>query len=80
MRYTDRILDVDFGEDIFEKLIAPLKPGQPLTAGAVLTALDGEGEAETFAQMDILVVPLDISDLPKATGTGEAALRLRLEE
>jgi len=80
MRYTDRILDVDLGEDIFEKLIAHLKPGQPLTAGAVLTALDGEGEAETFAQMDILVVPLDISDLPKATGTGEAALRLRLEE
>lgn len=79
MRFSDRILDVDFGENIFEKLIAHLKPGQPLTAGAVLTALCSEGEVESFEQMDLLAVPLDISDLPKATAAGQVALRLRLE-
>ena len=75
-----RPLDVDFEEDLFDRLIANLKPGQSLTAGAVLTALEGQGDAEVFEQMDILGVPLDISDLPKASGTGEAALRLRQEE
>ena len=75
-----RPIEVDLGPDIFETLISHLQPGQPLTAGAVLTALDDEGEIEAFQQMDILAVSLDISDLPKAAGTGEAALRLRQEE
>ena len=45
-------IEVDFGEDIFETLIHHLQPGQPLTAGAVLTALDDEGKIEAFEQMD----------------------------
>ena len=75
-----RPIDIDFGEDVFEKLIKPLKPGQALTAGTVLTVLDNEGDIDAFQEMDILNVPLDISDLPKAAGLGEAAVRLRQEE
>ncbi len=73
------MIEVDFGENLFDKLIAHLKPDQALTAAAALTALEGEDEADSFAGLD-LSVPLDITDLPKASGTGEAALRLRLEE
>ncbi len=74
------MIEVDFGENVFEKLIAGRVPGKPLTATALLTALDMEGDEEAFAQTDFWSVPLDISDLPKAPGTGEAAVRLRREE
>ncbi len=74
------MIEVDFGESFFEKLTADLAPGQPLTATALLTALDQEGDVEAYEEMDLLAVPLDISDLPKAAGTGEAAVRLRREE
>lgn len=79
MRNFEPLIDVDLGDRIFDKMFAGLKPGQKLTASAILTALDGEGEAEAFAEMDLLAVPLDISDLPRGFG-GEAAARLRWEE
>ena len=74
------MIEVDFGDNLLEKLVAHLKPGQALSAAAVLTALEAEEGAESFGEMDIFTVPLDISDLPKAAGVGEAALRLRQEE
>ncbi len=74
------MIEVDFGENEWEDLIAGLVPGQPLTATALLTVLDAHGDEEAFAQTDFLSVSLDISDLPKAPGTGEAAVRLRREE
>ncbi len=74
------MIEVDFEENLFHRLLAHLKPGQALSATAVLSVLAGEEEVEAFREMDTLVVPLDISDLPKTAGTGEAALRLRQEE
>ena len=74
------MIEVDFGENLLDKLVAHLEPGQALSAAAVLTALEAEEGAECFVEMDILEIPLDISDLPKAAGVGEAALRLRQEE
>ena len=80
MRDFGPLIEVDLREQVFDKLIAGLEPGQKLTASAVLTALDSEGEADAFREMNILVVPLDISDLPRGGGHGEAATRLRREE
>ena len=75
-----RPIDVDFGPDLFDEMIAQLNPGESLSAGAILTALDDQGDVDAFEQMDILTVSLDISDLPKGAFMGEAALRLRLEQ
>ena len=79
MRDWNPMLEVDLEEHLFEALINNLKPGQKLSAAAVLAALDGEGEAEAFAEAEFLTLPLDISDLPRASGHGEAAVRLRQE-
>ena len=73
-------IDVDLGENSFEKLIACLRPEEKLTASAVLAMLDAGEEADDFAELDVLSIALDISDLPKAAGSGEAAVRLRREE
>lgn len=80
MRNFESWIDVDLGEHRLETLVEGLKPGEKLTASAVLAVLDGEGEADAFVQMDMSGVMLDLSDLPKAAGTGEAAVRLRREE
>ena len=83
MTYSDRFIDVAFGDSDFEKLLASLKPGDTLPAAALLTAMDGESEdtlQEAFARLRDLDVSLDVSGLPKPAGTGEAAVRLRREE
>lgn len=83
MRYSDRMIEVAFGDTDFEKILGALRPGDKLSAAAFLAALDGETEEviqEAFDHLDDLAAELDISDLPKAAGTGEAALRLRQEE
>ena len=80
MRDFGPLIEVDLREQVFDKLIAGLEPGEKLTASAILTALDSEGEADAFREMNTLVVPLDISDLPRGSAYGEAAARLRWEE
>lgn len=80
MRDLNPMIDVDFGESVFLTMLHNLIPGQKLTAAAVLTALDADGDTESFAQADFLEVLLDISDLPKASFTGEIGTRLRLEQ
>ena len=79
MRNFEPLIDVDLEERVYDKLFAGFEPGQKLTASAILTALDDEGDAEAFAEMDLLAVSLDISDLPRGY-EGEAAARLRWEE
>ena len=79
MRNIEPLIDVDLGEQVYDKLFAGFEPGQKLTASAILTALDDDGDAEAFAEMDLLAVSLDISDLPRGY-EGEAATRLRWEE
>ena len=83
MRYSDNFIDVAFGDTDFEKMLSAVHPGDKLSAAAFLAALDGETEdviREAFDHLDDLDAELNISDLPKAAGTGEAALRLRQEE
>ena len=54
-----------------------------MTAGHFLTLLESEPEEvfqDAFQDLEKLRISLDLSDLPKASGTGEAAVRLRQEE
>lgn len=80
MRNVDPLIEVDFEDSVFITLLKNLKPGQKLTAAAVLTALDEDGDTEAFSRADFLCVPLDISDLPKAVLSGDLGTRLRLEQ
>jgi len=60
-----------------------LVPGSSMTAGHFLTLLESEPEdvfQDAFRDLEKLQITLELSDLPKAPGTGEAALRLRQEE
>lgn len=83
MTPSENLFQVEFGDSACEKLLDALNPGDTLSAAALLTALDGEGEdalQEAFERLLEKRVTLDVSDLPKGSGTGEAALRLRREE
>ena len=80
MRNVDPLIEVDFEDSVFITLLKNLKPRQHLTAAMVLTALDEDGNTESFEYADFSCVPFDISDLPKATLTGELGTRLRLEQ
>lgn len=56
--------------------------GALISAAHFLTMMEGETEdtlEEALQEMENRGLMLDISDLPKATGTGEAAVRLRRE-
>lgn len=72
-----------FEESPWELFAGKLKRGDRVSAARFLTLLEGERDEaveSAFQTLDELSVTLDISDLPKASGTGEAALRLRREE
>ena len=72
-----------FDTSPWEQTLEELQPGSVMTAGRFLALLEGEPEEaveEAFlALADKRILP-DLSDLPRAAGTGEAALRLRQEE
>ena len=72
-----------FDSSPWEQTLEELQPGSVMTAGRFLALLEGEPEEtveEAFlALADKRILP-DLSDLPRAAGTGEAALRLRQEE
>lgn len=83
MTYSDRFIDVAFGDSDLERLLSSLNGVDTLSAAALLTAMDGESEdvfQEAFAHLEDMGIKLDLSDLPKAAGVGEAAVRLRREE
>ena len=73
----------EFEAPAWEPVFDGLEPGSSLSAVRFLTLMEGEEETSVedalqyLQQRDIL---LDISDLPKVGGVGEAALRLRREE
>ena len=59
-----------------------LPDGAALSAARLLTVMEGETEdtlEEALQELEDRGILLDISDLPKAAGTGEAAVRLRRE-
>jgi len=57
MNRFEPLIDVDMEGSVFEKLAEELKPGEKLASSVVLTALDDDGEADTFSELDLLALP-----------------------
>ncbi len=76
-------LEFSFNEAPWEAALAQLPDGGSICAAQLLTWLEGETEAameEALLQLELRRIALDISALPRASATGEAALRLQMEE
>ena len=72
-----------FEESLWELTLSKLRQGGSLSAVRFLTLMEGEDETaleDALLDLEQRRIALDISDLPKAPGTGEAAVRLRREE
>lgn len=75
-------LDFSFEQSPWEAFLMTKKAGDTVSAANLLTLLEGEEEQEVENAMQALEtggMDLDISGLPKTSGTGEAAFRLRQE-
>ena len=73
----------EFEESPWEAAISALGEGSRFGAMQLLTLLEEESEETVEEALQLLEekrITLDISDLPKPPGTGEAALRLHREE
>ena len=69
-------MDFSFEATPWELTMETLKPGDQLSAARFLTLMEGEEEdfvEEALQDLEASHVCLDISDLPKPAGTGEAA-------
>ena len=76
-------LNFTFEESLWEQTLAGLNRGDSLSAVRFLTIMEQEEEEavmDALLDLDAVGIALDVSDLPKAAGTGEAAVRLRREE
>ena len=76
-------LDFEFESTPWEALLDALVPGGTLSAAHFLAALeeeDEEGVEAAFSGLQDRKIALDLSDLPKMGGSGEAAVRLRQEQ
>ena len=76
-------LDFTFDESPWEAFLENAKPGERVSAAKLLTILEKESDEvaeEAFQYLEERGMELDISDLPKPSGTGAAAVRLRQEE
>ena len=76
-------IEFDFEETPWERVLDRLSPESCFSASQFLTLMEGEDDTaveEAFQDLEDRGITLDISDLPKASGTGEAAVRLRREE
>ena len=76
-------LNFTFDQTPWELTLEQLRRGDTLSAGRFLTLVEQEEEdavMDALSDLDTMGITLDISDLPKAAGTGEAAVRLRREE
>ena len=77
------MMDFAFEPAPWELALEEIEDGGSLSAVRFLTLVEGEEEAEAEEALRTLEqrhIMLDISQLPKAAGTGEAAVRLRREE
>ena len=75
------MMEFTFEESVWERELSGL--GEFVSAVRFLALLEGEDEntvEEAFASLNARRIRLDISELPKTSGTGEAAVRLRREE
>lgn len=76
-------LDIAFEKAPWEDRLLRLQPGEAVSAVELLTLLEGESEEtlqELLLELEVRGVELDISELPKTYGSGDAAIRLRREE
>lgn len=75
-------LDFSFEDSPWEVYLRTKKTGEKVSAAQMLAMLEGEEEQaveDAFQEMEQKQLVLDISDLPKFAGSGEAAVRLRQE-
>lgn len=75
--------DVTFDKAPWEEALEGLARGEKVSAARFLTLLEGEDDdtlEDAFRYLEEGENALDLSDLPKAGASGEAALRLREEE
>ena len=71
-----------FEESAWDLTLGRLQEGDKLSAVRFLTLLEEESDSaleDALLDLEMKRVTLDISDLPKTAGSGEAALRLRRE-
>ena len=76
-------IEFDFEDSPWLLTLDTLRSGGRIGAARFLTLMEGEEEdalTDAFRDMEERRILLDISDLPKGTVSGEAALRLRREE
>ena len=76
-------LEFSFEPAPWEQWLSSFPEGAKVPAGGLLTLLEGEQEQEledAMQAMEEACMELDIGDLPRSFGSGEAALRLRQEQ
>lgn len=76
-------LELTFEQSPWEAFLGGKRAGDSVSAVNLIAMLEGEDDdtaEEAFALMAERGLRLELSGLPKAPGTGEAALRLRREE
>lgn len=76
-------LNITFDDTPWELFLNQLSYGDRVDAVQLMTLLEGETEEaveDAFRDLEDLGVTLDLQNLPKSGGNGEAALRLRREE
>lgn len=75
-------LDLSFEDSPWEVFLKTRHPGDAVSAANLLAMLEGEEEQaveDALLELETRGMELDVSDLPRTSGTGEAALRLRRE-
>lgn len=76
-------LEFSFEESPWEQYLAEKSPGEAVSAGKLLTLLEGEEEQSVEEALDAVEqkgLLLDVGDLPRTLGFGETALRLAREK
>lgn len=76
-------LDISFEEPAWARVLRQVPQGGSFSAVRFLTLMEEESEEaveEALLYLESVKVRLDISDLPKAAGVGQAAVRLHREE
>ena len=77
------MIDFTFEQAPWEAALKQLNPGDSIPSLRFLALMAEESEEvveEVLMQLELRSIRLDISDLPKAGHTGEAALRLQMED
>ena len=76
-------LEFTFEPSPWELALEQIEDGGMLSAARFLTLMEGEQEQaveDALLELEGRKILLDVTDLPKVSGTGEAAVRLRREE